>query len=64
MLVEVILTPNLLDVSINLPLVLKNGKEIYLYVLSSCHNLHIFHQTLAIVVQAVVGCRPILSEVV
>ena len=59
-----ILMPNLPDVSIYPSLSLKHGEEIHLYILSSCHGLQIFHVYLAIVVQAVVACRPIiLSEI-
>ena len=50
------------DVSINPSLALKNGEDINLYILSSCHHLQVFHQCLAMVIQAVVGCRPILFE--
>jgi len=57
-----ILTPNLSDVSINLSLVLKNGEEIYLYMLSSCHHLQLYHEYLAFVVQAVISCKPIFLQ--
>ena len=59
-----ILIPNLLDVSIYPSLALKNGEGIHLYILFSCHHLQKFHAYLAIVVQVVVICRPILSEIV
>ena len=60
-----VLTPNLLDVSIYPSLALKMaGEYIHLYVLFSCHHLQKFHAYLAIVVQAVVICRPILVEIV
>jgi len=62
---EVILMPNLPDVSIYPSLALKHGEEIHLYILSSCHDLQIFHEYLAIVVQVVIACRPvILSEII
>jgi len=50
------------DVSINPSLALKTGEEIHLYILSSCHHLQVFHQYLAIVIQVVIACRPILFE--
>ena len=59
-----VLTPNLLDVSIYPSLGLKNGEGTHLYILFSCQHLQKFHAYLAIVVQLVVICRPILSEIV
>jgi len=35
----------------------------YGYILSSCHHLQLFHQFLAMVIQLVVACMPILSEI-
>jgi len=35
----------------------------YGYILSSCRHLQLFHQFLAIVIQVVVACMPILSEI-
>ena len=41
-----------------------NGNvEIWLFFFSSCHHLQSFHQYLAIMIQVVVGCLPILFEV-
>jgi len=35
----------------------------YGYILSSCRHLQLFHQYLVIVIQVVVACIPILSEI-
>ena len=35
----------------------------YGYIMSSCRHLQLFHQYLAMVIQLVVACMPILSEI-